>query len=42
LPYETVRADPALIIERWETLPEPVRSGILAIVRAAKEARGRD
>jgi hypothetical protein len=27
--------DLALIIQRWDALPEPIRAGILAMVRAA-------
>jgi hypothetical protein len=32
--YTHLSADLALIIERWEALPEPVRAGIVAMVRA--------
>jgi hypothetical protein len=30
-------ADLALLIERWETLPEALRAGIMAMVRQANE-----
>ncbi|MGQ9650790.1 MAG: hypothetical protein ACUVXJ_11825 [Phycisphaerae bacterium] len=32
-------ADMHLILEAWETLPDAVRAGILAMVKAAKGAR---
>ena len=39
-PVETARNDPdlAVVVEAWPTLPEAVRAGILAMVKAA--ARG--
>jgi len=30
-----ISPDLALVVKRWETLPEPIRAGILAMVRAA-------
>jgi hypothetical protein len=37
LPPDTRQSDPvlALVIERWETLPDAIKAGILAMVRAA-------
>jgi hypothetical protein len=37
LPTDTRPSDPdlALVIERWEALPDAIRAGILAMVRAA-------
>ena len=29
--------DLALVVERWDGLPEPVRAGIMAMVKAAKQ-----
>jgi hypothetical protein len=31
-------ADLALVVERWERLPEPIRAGIVAMVKATLEA----
>jgi hypothetical protein len=38
LPYgsEVIPADLARIIEAWPVLPEAIRAGILAMVKAAK------
>ena len=33
-------ADLAAVVAAWPTLPEPIRAGILAMVRAASEGQG--
>ncbi len=30
--------DLALLVKRWDTLPEPVRAGIMAMIRASSQA----
>jgi len=42
LPTEIIRSDPdlALIVERWAELPEAIRAGILAMVRASVPSEG--
>jgi hypothetical protein len=35
LPYEGLPPDLAAVVAAWPTLPEPVRAGILAMVRTA-------
>ena len=41
LPYEPedMPSDLALVVESWDRLPEAIRSGIVAMVRAAKGAK---
>jgi hypothetical protein len=39
LPTDTCQTDPDLteIVAAWSTLPEPIRAGIVAMVRASRK-----
>jgi hypothetical protein len=43
LPPDTCPSDPdlAIVVEGWASLPEAVRAGILAMVRASKVRAGK-
>jgi hypothetical protein len=41
-PYEDAPPDLAAVVAAWPDLPEPIRSGILAMVRAAAPGKGVD
>jgi hypothetical protein len=40
LPYEPLPSDLAAVVAAWTTLPEAVRAGIVAMVRASLTAPG--
>ena len=42
LPYEGPNLSPdlAAVVDAWPDLPEPIRAGIMAMVKAASDTRG--